>query len=98
MFDGISDNMYSLVKLGIYGAINAAHITKMGYYLIKYISEPYTLQKDQTKDGKVGKAGELVFKAVYLGIVKAKTIFYWKQHVTNHSVIISTHTVFNPCL
>ena len=36
---GIGDNMASLVQLGRYGAINITDPTKMGYYVIKYLSE-----------------------------------------------------------
>ena len=34
VLDGISYNMASLVKLGKYGATNAAEPTIMGYYMI----------------------------------------------------------------
>ena len=44
VLDGISDNMAYIVKLGKYGAINAADPTTMGYYVIKYLYEPYKLQ------------------------------------------------------
>ena len=42
VLDGISENVASLVQLGKYGAINAADPTTMGYYVIKFLSEPYT--------------------------------------------------------
>ena len=48
VLDGISDNMASLVQLGLYVAINAEDPTSMGYYVINYLSEPYGLQEDQT--------------------------------------------------
>ena len=51
VIDGISENMVSLVQLGKYGATNAADPTKMGYYAIKHLSEPYTLQYNQTTYG-----------------------------------------------
>ena len=44
VLDGISENISSLVQLVKYGAINAADPTKMLYYVIKYLYEPYTLQ------------------------------------------------------
>ena len=44
VLDGISENMDSLVQLGKYGAIDAAYKTTMGYYMIKYVYEPYILQ------------------------------------------------------
>ena len=57
MLDEISDNTASLVQLGKYGDINAADQTTMGYYVIKYISELYTLQEYQNTYGQVIKAG-----------------------------------------
>ena len=63
VLDGISENMASLVQLGKYSDINAADPTTMGYYVIKYLSETYTLQEDQTRYGKVSKASKLVVKA-----------------------------------
>ena len=57
MLDGISDNMASIVQLGKYGAINVADPTSVEYYVIKYLSEPYTLNEYQTTYGQVSKAG-----------------------------------------
>ena len=71
--DGISENMASLLQLLKYSAIDAADPTTIGYYVMKYLSEPYTLQLDQTKYGKVSKEGEIVVKSEYLSIMKAKT-------------------------
>ena len=62
--------MASIVQLGKYGAINAANPTKMGYYVIKYLSEPYTLQEDQTIYGQLSKAVDILVKSEYLSITK----------------------------
>ena len=58
--DGNSEHVASLIQLGKYGDTNAADPTTTGYYVIKYLYETYTLQKDQTICGQVSKAGELV--------------------------------------
>ena len=68
--DGISDNIASIVLLRKYSAINAADPTKMGYYVIKYLSEPYTTQEELTTGGTVSKAGEPVVKSEYLSLMK----------------------------
>ena len=57
VIDDISDNLVSLVQLGKYGAINASDPTTMGYYVINYLSEPYTLQEYQTTYGQVIRGG-----------------------------------------
>ena len=53
VFDGISDNMTSSVKVGKYGSINSSDPTTIVYYVIKHLYEPYMLQEDQTIDEKV---------------------------------------------
>ena len=95
---GISDNMASLAQLCKYGAINEADPITMGYYGIKYLSEPYTFQEDQTTAEKVSKEGETLVKDEYLSLMKPKTNWYWQQHGKNQSVIISTRTIVSPCL
>ena len=52
---GISDNIVSLSQLGKYCAVNSTYTTTMGYYVIKYIYEQYTLQEYQTTEVKVSK-------------------------------------------
>ena len=98
VLDVIIDNMASLVKLGKYGAINESYPTTIGYYVIKCLSKTYTLQAEQTIDGKLSKAGGLVVKSEYLSIMKRQTNWYWQQHRTNQSVIISTRTIVHQYL
>ena len=45
--DGISDNMSALVNNGKYGAINTENPTTIGYYVVRFLSEPYTLQDEK---------------------------------------------------
>ena len=66
--------MASIVQLGKYGAINAEYTTTMGYYVRKYLSEPYIIQEYQTTDGKVSKAVELVLKSEYISYIKLKKL------------------------
>ena len=53
--DVISKHLASLLHLGKYGDTNSVEPTTMGYYVIKYLYVPYTLQEEQTIDGKVSK-------------------------------------------
>ena len=57
--------MDSLVKSGIYGAINTDDTTTNGLYVIPFILEAYTLQNNTTIDGQIISSGELVVKAQY---------------------------------
>ena len=45
--------MASLVQYGNYGAINTAGKTTNEFYVIKLISEAYTLQNNTTIDGYI---------------------------------------------
>ena len=71
---GTGDNMASLVHWCKYGAISSVDLTTTGQYVIKYLSEPYKLQENQTMYAKVINACALVVKAEYLSIMKSKTI------------------------
>ena len=79
VLDVISDDMASLLQLVWYGSINAEHPTIMFYYVIKYLSEIYTLQEYQTISGKVSKSGEPVVKSEYISILESKTNWYFQQ-------------------
>ena len=57
VLDGISDNMSALVHNGKYGAINTTDQNTMGYYVVKFVLEPYTLQDDKIVDKQAIKAG-----------------------------------------
>ena len=50
VIDGISGNISFLVQLGKCGAISEVDPTTVVYYVIKYLSEPCTLQEYRTKD------------------------------------------------
>ena len=57
-----------------YGVIDTSDIPTNVYHVIKFISEAYTLQNNNTIDGQIITAGELVVKGKYIfsliGIVR----------------------------
>ena len=55
-------NIASLVQFGKYRAINKWYILTMGYYVIKFVSDVYTLQDDTTCEKQISSASELVVK------------------------------------
>ena len=57
VLDIISYNVASLVKPGKYGLINTDETTTNGFYVIKFVSEAYTLQNNTT-------IGEILFQRV----------------------------------
>ena len=66
VLDGISDNMAPLIQSGKYGTMNTTDTSTMGYYVINFVSEAYTLKYDTTCDGKISSAGELIVKTQHL--------------------------------
>ena len=66
VLDGISENVASLVQSVMYGAINTDDNIANVFYVIQFISDSYTLQNNNTIDGKVISAVELVVKSQYL--------------------------------
>ena len=57
----------------------------MGYYIIKDVSDAYTLQEDTKCNGKIGTASKLVVKAQYLSCMKENMKWYWKAIKKDHS-------------
>ena len=53
VLDVISENMASLFKSGMYGAINIDDTTTNGLYVIQFLSEAYTLQNNTTISGQI---------------------------------------------
>ena len=62
VLDGISNNIYALVQTCQYGTINTTDMTTIGYYVIKFLSEYYTLQEDPTSDEQISPDGEILVK------------------------------------
>ena len=50
LLDVISENIAELAQTSNYGAINKTLTTDMGYYVIKFFSEAYTIQEDTTRN------------------------------------------------
>ena len=98
IIDGISDNMASLVLSGKYCAIKPSDKTTNGYYVIKFISESYTLQNNTKIYGKNITAGELVVKVQYLCYMQESNNCYWNQHPHQYSIIAPTRIILCPCL
>ena len=53
VLDGIRDNMASLAQSGKYSVINIADTTVNGFYVIKFVSESYTLQNNTKMTGNL---------------------------------------------
>ena len=69
---GISANMTSLVHTGDCGTSNTIDTITIKYYVVKFLTESFTLQDRIKIDRQVKKEGWLVFKSKHLSIMKAK--------------------------
>ena len=49
----------------------------MGYYVIKYLSNTFTLQEDANSDDQVSKYVEITVKETYLSEMRSKTNWHW---------------------
>ena len=90
--------MSSLVQLGMYGAIIIDDTTTNLFYIIKFLSESYTLKNNTTIDGQVISAGKLVVKAQYPFSMQESTNLYWKQQPLKHNIMVPKCTILHPCL
>ena len=63
VLDRINEKMSALAQKEKYGAINTADPIKMGYYGVKFLSEPYKLQDVKTVDKNLIKEVELIVKS-----------------------------------
>ena len=70
----------------------------MGYYVIKFFLEAYTLQDGTICDGQISTDSELVFKEQYLSCMQENTKLYWEKKYQQHVIIFPTRTIVNPCL
>ena len=98
VFDGISDNMASLVESGKYGAIKTNKTKINVFYVIMFTSEAYKIQDNKTIDGQIITAVKLVVKAQYICYMQVDTNWYWNQHPQNHVITVPTHTILHPQL
>ena len=58
------------------GGVGTADEAAMGYYLVKWISEPYTLQADTEGMAGMISAGAMVVEGVYFNRVKKEPYWY----------------------
>ena len=98
VLDGITNHMHSLVEEGKYGAIGTNDSREVGYYVVRFLSPPYTLQANKVVDGKILHKGEQVADACYLESMKSKTLWYFETKGTSQLVTVAMKTTVHPNL
>ena len=68
------------------------HLTQNtnGFYVIKFISESYTLKNNTKIDGQNISVGELVVEAKYIYSMQENTNWYRKQKPLQHNILVPT--------
>ena len=98
VLDGISDNMALLVQSGKSGIINTVDTITNKCYVIKFISEEYTLQNNTTIYGQIISADELVVKEKYIFSMQENSNWYWKQQQLQQNIIVTIRIILHLCL
>ena len=97
LLDDTIGNMTYLFQSARYGAMNKIYPNILGYYVVNYVSGAYTSQEENTFDGKIIKADEIVVKAKYLICTKERK---WYREKSNQKqiMVVPTHTILHPYL
>ena len=96
VLDGISEDMAELVKTDKYGDIITTDNITMEYYVVKFISEAYTLQQKCKHNGQRSETVELVLRSKYMDFMKVNTNWYWETATKQKIIIIPTHKIVHP--
>ena len=65
----------------------------MGYYVIKFMSEHYTLQEETMYYVQISTSVELAVKSQYMNFMKYNTKWYWYKK-TQQKISLFLHTQF----
>ena len=96
--DGTSDNIDELIQTDQYDDINTTDTTKKGYYIIKLLSESYTLQKDTTYNRQIIIASELVEKSQYMNRMQENTNWCLGELQQRNNIIVTTQRNIHLCM
>ena len=83
--------MAVVVKTVRYVSINTTYTAKNDYYLIKFVSETYTIHEETMCNGKICTSGEIFFKAQYMNCMQDNTKWYWERKKTEQYNCSHTH-------
>ena len=75
VLDGIETQILMMIKEGELGVVGTTDKAAMGYYVVRWLSEPYSLQADTVGMSGVIGAGTKVVNAIYYNRV-AHALFW----------------------
>ena len=91
VLNALEARMLLMIREGEVGAVGTTDDTAMGYYVVKWTSEPYTLQADAEGMSGVIADGAMVVDAVYFNRVERAP--YWYTQLELMTVIKVRHVL-----
>ena len=67
--------------------MKAADTVTMVYYVIKFITESYTIQEETMYNGQISNYDELVVKNQYMNCMQYKMKFFWEHKPQQNNTI-----------
>ena len=81
-----------MMRIGEVGAVGTTDAAVMGYYMVKWLSEPYTLQEEKVGMASLIGTGKMVAKAVYFNRVQERAP-YWYTLSGEHTIVEVRHVL-----
>jgi len=81
-----------MMRIGEVGAVGTTDAAVMGYYMVKWLSEPYTLQEEKGGMASLIGTGNMVAKAVYFNRVQERAP-YWYTLSGEHTIVEMRHVL-----
>ena len=92
VLDAIEARISLMMCMDDVGAVGMTDEAAMGYYLVKWLSEPYTLQADTEEMAGMISAGTMVVEGVYFNRVKRAP--YWYTPSDGRAVFEMRHVLW----
>ena len=80
-----------MMHIGEVGAVGTTDAAAMGYYMVKWLSKPYTLQEETVGMASLIGTGKMVAKAVYFNRVQRAP--YWYTLSGEHTIVEVRHVL-----
>ena len=93
MLDGIAMNLAGFIKPNTYGAVATDDTSSHGYYIVFFLSSPYTLQEDTKCGDYCIDNGELVCEVRYVYAIQKDSHWYMFKKNDTSKILVEVTTV-----
>ena len=91
VLNALEAHVLLMMCIGEVGAVGTMDAAAMGYYKVKWLSEPYTLQEETVGMASLIGTGKMVAKAVYFNRVQHAP--YWYMLSGEHMIVEVRHVL-----